>query len=174
MWIPSVLGLQAGAVMCRDSICTFLQLSNLKLNCGLFCILIPSTVRFELMKNLMACKYTYRISQNLILIAKKICLVVKAYFFTHNWAVTWSRQCTSIRSLLLYWGLDNSFIRTCTKINEINHYPLYIVKRKGIKLTHIYTKFIVHTLCGLQGRFHHCSPLPSMTPPPCSDNSSTL
>jgi len=55
MCIPSVLGLNAGAVMKIDSTCTLWQPSNLKWNWGLFFILSPCTVKLELIKNLIAC-----------------------------------------------------------------------------------------------------------------------
>lgn len=60
MWMPSVLGLDGGDVIRRELMWTSWHPSNVIWNCGLFLIVTPCILRFELMKNLKACPHQNR------------------------------------------------------------------------------------------------------------------
>jgi hypothetical protein len=53
-WMPSVLGLNAGELIRSEAMVTYRHSSNRKWNWGLSCTFNPSTVTFELLKNLNA------------------------------------------------------------------------------------------------------------------------
>lgn len=105
MWIPSVLGLSAGAFMLSKSMWTFWQLSNRKWNWGLFLILSPCTVKLELVKNLMACNNEMRLQTNFQYFSccgDETLGDIWMVFVAYNWAVTRTRQRPSIDSLF-HW-----------------------------------------------------------------------